>query len=302
MPSTDAPPEAEQAPAVEAPSGTDLVVRDTTDRAEILAVLDRHDEALIVEELQRRSLQVMLYSFPLDGKDVTDLSYLGVNEAVRVMNNEHAQRITVDRGSLTVESVEEDLGSGPEPCFVATVYAVNERTGYGQWATATQPKRLKLKDASKARHARSKDRHVYEVAAGEKTLYYVADQFARQKAVNKAQRNALRVHIPEQVRQTMIAQFEGDAKRIKRIQVGAGAETLAELPPPLTDERAGELRDQARAVYDELREVNPILVTPASYHAYLARAEHSHDRLQEFIDYLGQRLDEAKGEAQKEAQ
>lgn len=281
-------------PAVETPSGTDLVVRDPRDRQEIIAVLDRHDEKLIVEELQRRSLQVMLYSFPLDGSNVTDLSYLGVNEAVRVMNNEAGQRITIDRDSLQVESVEEDLGNGPEPCFVATVYAVNERTGYGQWATATQPKRMRLKDASAVKRAESKGRFVDDDKR-------VADQFARQKAVNKAQRNALRVHIPEHVRQTLIAQYEGDSKRIQRIQIGAGAEALAELPPPLTDERADQQREQARGLYDQLREVDPIKLTPAAYHAYLARAEHDHDRLQEFIDYLQQRLDEARADADAKA-
>src|SRR5437868_754435 len=73
--------------ADEAPSGTDLVVRNPTDRLEVITVVDRHDEAQIVEELQRRALKVMLYSFPMDGAEVTDLSYLGINEAVRLMNN-----------------------------------------------------------------------------------------------------------------------------------------------------------------------------------------------------------------------
>lgn len=275
---------------VEAPSGTDLVVHEPGNDQEVLAVVDRHDEAMIVEELQRRALSVMLYDFNLGGGKVIDLSYLGVNEAVRVMNDSGRWQVTIDAATLEVLSVEEDLEHGPEPCWQATVYAVNARTGYGQFGTYTQPKRMKLKDASAIKKA--KDRGAYVDENG-----YIADKFSRQKAVNKAQRNALRIHIPEQVRQTLIAQYEGDEKRIKRIQVGAGAESLAELPPPLTDERAEAQKASARRLYDELREVSPLKLTPAAYHAYLTRAEHDHDRLAEFNGYLQDRLSEARNEA-----
>lgn len=276
----------------EQPSGTDLVVRDATDRQEVVSVVDRHDEALIVEELQRRSLKVMLYSFPMDGSDVTDLSYLGVNEAVRVMNDSGKWQVTIDPDRLACESVTEDLGDGPEPCWQATVYAVNQMTGYGQFGTYTQPKRIKLKDAASVKRQQNKGRHVDD----DKRM---ADKFARQKAVNKAQRNALRVHIPETMRQTVIAQYQGDPERIRRIEVGAGAEQLAKLPPPLTDERSDQQREQARAVFDEIRDVNPLWIAPAVFHAYLARAEHDHDRLDEFIAYLRDKLDGAKADAEK---
>jgi hypothetical protein len=288
-PEAATPPDAPDVP-VEQPTGSDLVVRDGTNEHEVITVIDRHDEALIVEELQRRVLKVMLYKFSQGGSEITDLSYLGVNEAVRVMNDSRKWQITIDRGSLVVESVNEDLGAGPEPCWQATVYAINEATGYGQFGTYTQPKRMKLKDQRAIKRAKDRGDHVDEDGR-------IADKFSRQKAVNKAQRNALRIHIPEQVRQTLIAQYQGNPDAVRVIQAGAGAAQLAELPPPLTDERAEAQKKQAREVYDELREINTLAVLPAAFHAYMARAEHSHDRLEEFIAYL---LDKVEQEKAKE--
>lgn len=276
---------------LEEPSGAELALTET-DAQSVAVILDRHDEAMIVEELQRRALKTMLYAFPMDGKEITDLSYLGVNEAVRIMNNEHGQRITILPESLVVESVEEDLGNGPEPCVQATVYAINERTGYGQYGTSTQSKRMKLADARKVTRAKQKGRYVDDQGT-------VADQFARQKAVSKAQRNALRTHISEGVRQTLIAQYAGDTDRIKRIEVGAGAQKLADLPAPLTDNRAEQQKTEARELFDELREINPLAVLPAVFHTYLTRAEHSHERLDDFLKFLRDKIEEQAQEARQ---
>ena len=281
-------------PPIEQPTGAELVVADATSEQEVLAVVDRHDEAMIVQELQRRALRVMLYQFDLNGSMVTDLSYLGVNEAVRVMNDRRLWRVTVDRGSLVCESVNEDLGQGVEPCWQATVYAVNELSGYGQFGAYTQPKRYRLKDESKVQRAKRRG----DVVDDQKRI---ADKFARSKAINKAQRNALRVHIPEAVRQTMIAQYQGDPERIRVIEAGAGAAELAQLPPPLTDERSREQVEKARGLFDELTTVNRLAVLPAQFHAYLTRAEHDHDRLDEFIAYLAETLERERKAAEVKA-
>jgi hypothetical protein len=286
----DAPtPEPEAAP-VEEPSGSELVVRDIGDRQEFVTVVDRHDEAMIVQELQRRTLKVMLYSFRQDGHTIVDLSYLGVNEAVRVMNDSRKWEVTIDPGSLVVESVMEDLGDGEEPCWTATVYAVNRITSYGQYGTFTQPKRIHLSDARKIAKRREKKEEPHDS---------VADKFARQKAINKAQRNALRVHIPETMRQTIIAQYQGDPERIKRIEVGAGAEAMADLPPPLVDEKAEAQKAQARELFDSIREIGPLILLPAVFHKYLRDAEHSHERLEDFLGYLRDVLERAQKEQAK---
>jgi hypothetical protein len=269
----------------EAPAGKDLVVADPTDRHEVFVVLDRHDEDLIVAEMQRRLTKTLLYDFPQDGSRVVDLSVYGVRECVRLLNNTGRCKIRVDADHVAFEEVHED---GQE-WVVATAYAVDDNTGYGVFGTAAQPKRLKLKEHT-ARKKREKGDHVAE----DNTVW---DKFARAKALSKAQRNALAAHIPEGLRQTLIAQYKGDADAIRHIAAGPGAEQLAELPPPLNDERAEELKAKARAVFQQLRDADPLKVLPAQFHANLTRAEHSHDRLEDFIAYLEGKLAEAGGVA-----
>lgn len=267
------------------PAGADLVIADPFDRAETIAVIDRHDEQMILQELQGRVLDVMLYSFPAgDGTTATDLSYQGVNECVRVMNASGKVKIRIDPESLTIESVTEDVGNGPEPCWIATVYASEEHTGYGQFGTFVQAKRMYLTAAQARRRKTKMAEKGKPDGVGEDNS--VSNPFARQTAINKAQRNALRVMIPEAIRQALIAQYVGDASRIREIEVGAGARTLADLPPALADDRADQQRADIKRVYDLLHDKNPLAVLPAQLYAYTTRAEHSHDELDKLITYL----------------
>jgi hypothetical protein len=268
-----------EAEAFKPPAG-ELVVRDPGDEHSVFVVFDRHDEQMIIEEFQRRALKVMLYDFSQGGSRIVDLSYQGVNEAVRLMNQTGKCEIAIDPSAFggrgyDEQVVTEDIGNGAEDFYVVTVYAVDRRTGYGQFGTSTEPKLLRLRNGS--------------------TKW---DVFARTKALNKAQRNALKVMIPEALRQTLIAQFKGDDVALRQIQAGAGAVELAQLPAPLTDERAQALKTRARRLYEEIKEHAPggikVNLLPAQFHAYLSRAEHSHERLEEFVGYLEQRLAEAK--------
>jgi hypothetical protein len=272
QPSVDATPEAAEEFK---PSATDLVVSDPRDPNALFVVLDRHDEAQIISEFQRRALKVMLYDFTQAGTQLVDLSYQGVNEAVRLMNATGKCRIRIRPESLHVEEVTEDAGSGPERFYVATVYAEDEITGYGQYGTSTCPVMMKL------RNGKSK-----------------WDVFARTKAINKAQRNALKVMVPEGMRQTMIAQYKGDDTAVRRIQAGAGAEALAELPPPLTDERAKKLIATAEDLYEQVKELAPggvaVKVTPGYFFSMQIRAQHSHEMLESFVAYMREKLEEAR--------
>jgi hypothetical protein len=265
------------------PAAGELVVRDVGDEHSVFVVFDRHDEQQIIEEFQRRALKVMLYDFSQGGSRLVDLSYQGVNEAVRLMNQTGKCKIAIDRDAFggrgfDEQVVTEDAGNGPEQFYVITVYAADAVTGYGQLGTSSEPKLMRLRDGS--------------------TKW---DIFARTKALNKAQRNALKVMIPEALRQTLIATYRGDDVALRQIQAGAGAALIAELPPPLTDERAQALKTRARKLYEEIREHAPggikVNLLSAQFHAYLTRAEHDHERLEEFIGYLEQRLAEAKGGA-----
>ena len=78
------------------PDASELVVSPGGD--DLWTVLDKHDEDAILEEFQRRALKVMLYEFPQSGAPggkVIDLSYQGVNEAVRLLNNTGKCRIRI---------------------------------------------------------------------------------------------------------------------------------------------------------------------------------------------------------------
>lgn len=266
-----------------APAKAELVV---SEPGEVFAVLDRHDEEQILAEMQRRVLDVTLYDFPGEGgKLIVDLSYNGVRECIHLMNRTGKVKIRVVPGSLEVEEIQED----GEAFYVATVWAEDLVTGAGFSGTAVQEKRIQLKPAT-ARKWKEAGKQVPDDRM-------VWDRFARTKAVNKAERNALAKFIPERVRQTLIAQYVGQPERIKRIEAGAGAESLAELPPPLTDERAEAQKRRCRQLYDEIRELVPGgvgVLLPAQFHAYLTRAEHSHERLAEFIEYLEQRVEDAR--------
>lgn len=257
------------------PASSELVVRPDEPES-VFVVLDRHDEQMIIEEFQRRALKVMLYDFEQGGKRLVDLSYQGVNEGVRLINNTGKANIRVDHsafGGRGYDTVIEtaDAGNGPEEFYVTTVYAVDDRTGYGQFGVSSEPKLMRLRNG--------------------KTKW---DIHARTKALGKAQRNALKQHIPEQLRQTMIATFKQDPTALRQIQAGAGAVALAELPAPLVDAEAEALKAEARGVFEQVREVDRLAMLPAVYHAHLIRASSSHEALRTLVESLQQKLVEVK--------
>jgi chorismate mutase len=275
-----------------APSGADLVVTDPTDDVGVMLTLDKHDEAVIVAELQGRLSKAMLYDFPMGGKQLVDLSWPGVRECIHEMNRTGKCHVHVVKGSADFENVVEDVGEGPEPCVQVTLMVEDDVTGLVMYGTAIEPKRMKL-TKKVAQYRRNDGKFVDDDDR-------IADPFARQKALGKAQRNAFKQFIPETLRQTLIAQYKGDAEALKKIHAGAGAEQLAELPAPLPgdDERANELRARAREVYAEIRELDPLKILPAAFNQMMIRHEHEYGRLEELIGTLEQRRDEAKEAAE----
>lgn len=264
------------------PAGAELVVADPSDEHEVFLVLDRHDEDLIVQELQRRVVKTMLYDFTQAGSRLVDLSSKGVNECIRLMNRTGKCAIRV---LPTMLSIEETIEDGEE-WVTATVYAEDAKTQQGHFGTASQPKRMKVRSSTAERYRREGK----QIGADDT----VWDKFARAKAMSKAQRNALAAHIPETMRQTLIAQYTGNEEAIRVIKAGAGAAQVAELPPPLTDEKAEALKARAREVFQEIREHDPLKLLPAQFHVNLTKVEHSHERLEDFVGMLEQKRDEAK--------
>lgn len=249
-------------------TGRDLVVKDPSDELDLWTVLDRHDESMILDELQRRALDVMIYDFGEGGRRTIGLSYAGVMEAIRLMNYTGKVKLAIDPQSLSVER--EDTPEGQH--YVARVYARDEITGQGQFGVAKQPAYMKKRNGDE-----------------------VWDSFAETKAVSKAQRNALKAMIPSRIEQTILAQVAGDPERVKKIAQGNVEEKFAELPPPATGEAADELRESIRELYDRIKEEvedGRTKLTPAMFDLWFRQADHSEERLADFRDHLQQRLDE----------
>jgi hypothetical protein len=254
------------------PSATDLVVPplppgEERDHATLL-VLDRHDEDQVLSQIEDRMDKVLMYDFSRGGTRVVDLSVNGVFECVRLLNATGHARIGVVEGSLSVAVEAGD--DGPE--YVVDVAARDEVSGLTLYASATEPRMMSTRNGPKR------------------------DPFARQKAISKAQRNALKRHIPERLRQGMLALHRGDQARVLEVKHGAGAAAAAELPPPVVSERAEALVVECRAIYVEIKALPGGLekLKPGMFNHELSRARSSEDALESYRDALVSRRDTLK--------
>jgi len=152
---------------------------------EAYTVLDRLDEKEIARELAglvEYGAQELIYSFKIDGRDITGLSWPGAKALARWMATQ----------GHPLDAVEKDI-SDDEESWYADVKMVDKETGLGLWGTAKADKMRKLR-------------------SGEEKV----NRFARTIALNKAQRNAILAHVPDK----MIAEFIQQAikeERIKRV-------------------------------------------------------------------------------------
>lgn len=223
--------------------------------------MDLADERQIMDELQGRALDVMLYSFPQDGKTATGFSWKGAREAVRTLN---ARGYTKIRMKPEIEpKIEEFVDEDNDDAYRVTVYAEDTRNGGGAWGIASAKKKPPRKNNKPA----------------------VPDKFAVTKALSKAQRNAFETLIPLELVEYLKAQYLG----LGQVQVIPGAGSVEiEKPPPLDDDEARELMDQMRGVYDEIKALdNGRLAMPAGqFNSILISAQHSHDRLRDALAHL----------------
>lgn len=130
--------------------------------------LDVLDEVQIAQEMQGRVITQYFYEFPVGGTRVTGISYAGVKAIARFMA-QHGEPVVI-------EGVEfEEFDEGGKPVIGCLARARNARTGEVRFGYAAQAE-------------------VMETRQGPRP-----DAFAKVKALNKAQRNALRQFIPEVV-------------------------------------------------------------------------------------------------------
>lgn len=259
------------------PHGTALVVRDVEDATEIAQVLDAYDVEQILQEAQKGLLKKSLFDFPQGGERVVDLSYAGVLEVIRLMNWTGKVKIAVDSGSLVFAKEVQD----GQPLVRAQVYAHDEVTGFGAFGISTEPERMRLKDSTANRY-----REDGKPVADDNTVF---DPFSYTKAASKAQRNALKTCIPEVIRQTLIAQYLGDSRRIQHVRSAAEQKVL-DAAPQLTSPEAVALREECAAIYGRIRELcdgrGKAALTPAQYHAYMVQSQGALDTLTSMRDYL----------------
>ena len=135
--------------------------------------MEARDEAQILAELQGELVEEMIYQFPnREGRTVTGISWMGIKEIARRY------------GKIDVNLVQiEDLGDA----IMIVVKAIDIEKGTGLLGTSTQSKMMKKRDSSEE-----------------------PDPFYVQKAMSKAQRNAIRSIIPETYFKAVFAELAKD--------------------------------------------------------------------------------------------
>lgn len=246
---------------------------------DVYRAMDALDEAQIVDALMGRPSEKLVYSFGTGSERKTGLSYEGVAEVVREMNaNRHTAIRVSPHVAPIIRDVQDEDEDGHTIAYVeAVVYAEDTLNGGGNWGTARQARFQVFRNAQRKPKI---------------------DPFATAKALSKAQRNALKPLTPVVFREALIAKMLNNPVRVKELRLGMGDPT-AEMPPPLTDERAAELKACIRAVFKQIRDVDPMALLPGQFHARLARAEHEHERMAELLAALESQLAHLQAEAEK---
>lgn len=225
---------------------------------DVFRVLSAHDELQILDEIQGRALDVMVYSFPDEGGGMTTgLSYKGVAEVVRTLNVRGFTRIRVSP-TVRPEFSKTTTESGAE-AWQCVVYAENEYHGGGNFGTFVQPT-------------------LVETDAG-----MVPSPFVRTIALSKAQRNAYEPLLPIELVEALKAQYIGQG-RVKRIP--QAAPEAGEVTPALTDDKAKEQIARCEAIYDEIKNINRYAMVPGQFHRLIVQSQHDHDALDRTVGVL----------------
>lgn len=123
------------------------------------AAMEALDESQIVEEIKGHVIEKYFYEF----SNVTGISYAGIKWL--------AQKLVEQGLILSIDEI--SFIDSPDD-VVVNARCKDLTTGRAMWGTSTCPKNMQLKDGT-----------------------IKPDPFARQKALSKAQRNAIRNFIPE---------------------------------------------------------------------------------------------------------
>lgn len=283
-------PEPELAPAVDEFLSGELAISDVRDTHEQMVVMDNHDTAMLLQQIQSSALKKWVYKLP--GRDgATGLTVHAVQDIVQRMNWTGKASVGVLPETLTVEEITQD----GEPYWVATIFAKDEHTGSSLPGTSMEPQRMRLRPETAA-----KKREDGAQIPEDNTVF---DKFSRTKAIAKATRNAMAGFIPEEIEQTVISMFENDPRRVERIQTKA-EEEASKLPPAVTDEEGKALIARCEAIYDEIRECadgqGKVKMPPGMFKGWMLSSQHDHDALRRMVGHLEERLAAIPGEVRQE--
>jgi len=143
------------------------------------SIMERKDENQILEELKGNVIQEFVYSFKQGPRDITGLSYAGVKQIALEMGNIHC-----------CEPVISEMNGS----WVCKVKVVDTYRNMEMWGVSCQPKLMKTQWGPKE------------------------DDFGLQKAVSKAERNALRKLMPEKLIVEMIKEWKQNNNNGRRNQ------------------------------------------------------------------------------------
>lgn len=186
--------------------------------SDLFVQFDRADEDQIVAELMGGVVEEYAYQFSQGGQTVTGLSLAGVMAVAQNMGG-------IVCGEPKWEVSDEE--------YYCEISATDHHRGLTVWGNAIQPRYQQTRNGAKL------------------------DQFARMKALSKAQRNAIRKVIPETVATEMIKQVIGkgrpqpprrpaSAPRVQQVESETGAETVSTaVTAEVVDVETGEIQDAA---------------------------------------------------------
>ena len=163
---------------------------------EVYEIMERKDEQQIIAELQGRYLDEFVYEFEQEGKPVTGLSWLGVQEASRSIGG-------IDIEIVDRKEGEEKAGNLEWKWVEFVVKAVDVNTSSSRLGVKRQYNK-----------GRRRDGKIYDIP------------FYTEIALSKAQRNAIRALLP----QTLIkAWIQMHRKGATKQDIKAGEKTIEQV-------------------------------------------------------------------------
>lgn len=163
----------------------------TLAEGEVFATFDRLDDNQILAEMRGELIEEYVYRFTQDGHEVTGLTWKGTKEAARQM------------GGVQVDLLQGPLYTEETVAFI--VKATDVKTASSRLGMKVQPLAEKLLRDNTTR----------------------PDRFASEKALSKAQRNAIRALLPEDLMARLIEEYLGQ----RRVRDVTPHDVRQELPP-----------------------------------------------------------------------